>query len=260
MTKLTALETDLKAARDDLTALQNDLPQFHALLTDNEQDATRLKTDRASLDAQAQAKGRVSVAKEMLEQHQSDIENAEREVARAEATVRHETMLSTLVKHAKRSTSHRATFVRTLEDAHKELEKYVTRLMAAWEGMNAERQAFVAEAMGSSSLFRRIEIPRGMSEQTEAEEDAKAQALLRELKARGADMTAVLTPHDGRRLTVFDQYDNGFNPPERFGRFIMSALASEVNKDQELTRAELLKSEAAQLAETMAKASKPVSL
>ncbi len=55
MDKRTAIEIDLKAAQAELEALRADLPQFHALLTDNEADAQRLKSERAPLDAQAQA-------------------------------------------------------------------------------------------------------------------------------------------------------------------------------------------------------------
>lgn len=88
MDKLKSLQTDLKTAQDALTALQDELPQFHALLTDNEQDAQRLKSERASLDAQSQARGRVQIAKEMLEQHHADIATARAEVTRLEGELR----------------------------------------------------------------------------------------------------------------------------------------------------------------------------
>jgi hypothetical protein len=39
MDKLTAIKADLTKAREALTALQDELPQYHALLTENESDA-----------------------------------------------------------------------------------------------------------------------------------------------------------------------------------------------------------------------------
>ncbi len=110
MDKLKSLQTDLKTAQDALTALQDELPQFHALLTDNEQDAQRLKSERASLDVQAQARGRVGVAREMLEQHQSDIQIARAEVVRLEDLERLELLLVKAVGHAEAEKQHNAAY------------------------------------------------------------------------------------------------------------------------------------------------------
>lgn len=121
MDKLTALEADLTKAREALTALQSELPQFHALLSENEADVQRLKSGRASLDAQAQARGRVNVAREMLEQHQSDIGTAQAEVGRLEQHLVHEQTLNKMVKHGCRARVHRAALERTVAGAVEDL-------------------------------------------------------------------------------------------------------------------------------------------
>lgn len=120
MDKLTAIETDLSKAREALTALQDELPQFRALLSENEQDAQRLKTERASLNEQAQARGRVQIAKEMLEQHQSDIATARAEVVRLEALERRVLILQQIATHAQRTTKHRKKLEKTVHETRDE--------------------------------------------------------------------------------------------------------------------------------------------
>jgi chromosome segregation ATPase len=142
MDKLKSLQTDLKTAQDALTALQDELPQFHALLTDNEGDAQRLKSERASLDAQAQARGRVGVAKEMLEQHQSDVANACAEVTRCETAVKRESALAEMFKQAELTQKHRDDIDTQLQKASKTLEGYAQRCIEAYDSLTAAFHAY----------------------------------------------------------------------------------------------------------------------
>jgi len=153
MTKRTVIEADLKTAQSELDALRADLPQFHALLTDNEQDAQRLKSERASLDAQAQAKGRVEVAREMLEQHQSDIQAAQAEVARLEVVLEREVKLQMLEQYATEHARHKNAFDDRLATANKALEGNVQKILTVHGDFMATHEAFAA-LLGSDESLR----------------------------------------------------------------------------------------------------------
>ena len=144
MDKRTAIETDLKAAQSELEALCADLPQFHALLTDNEADGQRLKSERASLDAQSQVKGRVSVAKEMLEQHQSDIQAARAEVERLEALSEREHVIAELTVHAEASLSAKGALGQALTTANAALERGIQSVLAKHTELSGAASAFAA--------------------------------------------------------------------------------------------------------------------
>lgn len=239
MDKLKTLQTDLKTAQDALTALQDELPQFHTLLTDNEGDAQRLKSERASLDAQAQARGRVQIAREMLEQHRSDIATARAEVTRLEGALQHETYLLNLTELAMSATARRKTLNKLLVEASSALERHIAKIYKEWGALSSDRQTFMNQARETSRFFALTGVPGGMRDETEQQESKKAHALLETLEARGVDTVAILTPHDGRRLSMMDKYGDGIKAPERFGGFVMGALASELNQNQEVLRAEL---------------------
>lgn len=144
MDKLKSLQTDLETARKDFRTLQDELPQFHALLTDNEGDAQRLKSERASLDAQAQARGRVQIAKEMLEQHQSDIQAARAEVERFEALSERERVIAELTIHAEASLSAKGALGRALTTANAALERGIQSVLAKHIELSGAASAFAA--------------------------------------------------------------------------------------------------------------------
>jgi hypothetical protein len=141
---MTPSQTDLKTAQDALTELQDELPNFHALLTDNEADVQKLRAERAGLDAQAQAKGRVNVAREMLEQHQSDIANARTEVTRCEIAVKRDSALAEMLKQAELTRKYRADIDTQLQKASKVLEGYAQRCLEAYDSLTAAFQAYQA--------------------------------------------------------------------------------------------------------------------
>ena len=133
---------ELRTAQKTLADLQDDLPQFHSLLAENEADVQRLKTEHASLDAQAQARGRVGVAKEMLEQHQSDIATAQAEVSLLEQLERREAVLLDTAGHAEAGLKHETEFNAVLASLHKALETGLQKLLAEYDTATTHRKAF----------------------------------------------------------------------------------------------------------------------
>lgn len=206
MDKLTTIEADLSKARDALTVLQDELPQFYSLLTDNEQDAQRLKSERASLDAQAQAKGRAEVAKEMLEQHHSDIATARAVVARLERAREREVALAEMIRQAELTVQHKATFDAQLAKAGKGLEGYVQRCLEAHDSLLGARQAF---------------------EHVGADDD-----LTREFQESGLHLAEGPGPYKSYRF------------PEPYGGLVWELVFQEIVKRAEATRRERLGQEA----------------
>jgi chromosome segregation ATPase len=68
-------------AKHDLEQLEGELPNFERLLTDNQEEERKLRQAKAPLADLAAAKGRMNVARELLEQHKSDIGTARAEVS-----------------------------------------------------------------------------------------------------------------------------------------------------------------------------------
>ncbi len=202
----TSLAYDLDKARKYLTELQDELPQYHALLTDNEQDAQRLKTERASLDTQAQAKGRVEVARELLEQHQSDIRTARAEVERLELARAREEALAEMVRQAELTVRCKAAFDTQLAKASKALEGHVRACLEAHDGLTSARQAF---------------------------DDVGADGdLMREFQGRGLRLAEGPDPHKPYRF------------PEPYGGFVWAQVYQELVSRAEAARRERLEQQA----------------
>jgi DNA repair exonuclease SbcCD ATPase subunit len=193
--KATTLENDLKTAKDELQALQAELPNFHTLLTDNEQDAQRLKSERASLDAQAQARGRVNVAREMLEQHQADIQTARAEVARLESLVGREVTLAKMAEHARCATKHGRELETAVHEGSKALGAALATIAASFDRLREERTAF---ALLGRELVPEFDskTPFGNSVPGNKQR-AEAVALASELEAMGVNLSHVLNSATG---------------------------------------------------------------
>lgn len=228
MDKLTVIEADLTKARDALTALQDELPQFHALLTDNEQDAQRLKAERASLDAQSQARGRVNVAREMLEQHQSDIQTARAELTRLEATVDRERTLLTMVDQAKTAEQHRAELDKFFNTAVAAIYKASEGITKAWLAENEARRSF---AETGSQLVPQIRNLSGRHNFKPAEQ-ALAETLEQDLKARGAPLEAVSDGATGS-FTYLDAYAKRELPRDELSVLLWEAIRLITKADPE---------------------------
>jgi hypothetical protein len=131
---------DLKAARAELDDLKAELPSFHALLAHNESAAQRLRADRAAPEAQAEARGRLSTALELLNQHQADIAEAEQRVSDLTRQLETEQAVKRIKKLEADLDRGRETF------ASRALETY-NGLLDAAATLRADRQRLVdAEA------------------------------------------------------------------------------------------------------------------
>jgi len=157
---MTTLENDLKAAREELKALQAELPDFEKLLAENEVELGTLKGTK-NLDALTQAKGRVNVARELLEQHHADIATAQSKVNRLEEQLAREQRLEEMTQHAKRALEHKDTFDHLLSTTNEALAGHVKRLLEVYDGLTAERQAFLELARDAS--LQREATARGIS-------------------------------------------------------------------------------------------------
>ena len=234
MDKLKSLQTDLKAAQDALTALQDELPQFHALLTDNEQEAARLRRERASLDDQAQAKSRVMVAREMLEQHQSDLASARAEVLRLEGTLQREVLLEQMAQEAKQARTHRQAQDRTITNAARALAKAVETIRAERASNQDARTAFFE---AGEQLVPGFKTRRRHYDNTDAAITAASQALTTEAEAHGAPLDYALDNTNGQ-LGYLDETTTYLLPRGDFETFIHNAVAhldrqEGVNQEQE---------------------------
>jgi chromosome segregation ATPase len=218
---------DLKAAQAALTALQDELPQFHALLTDNEQDAQRLKTERAGLDEQVQAKNRVMVAREMLEQHRADIETARAEVTRLEQVAQREHTISTMADAAKRGKHQRQVLESAMAAANAALLKQLEKVDGAWAGMIQARSDFLNAGGTLTAALRFTQMPRIWSAEKQAAEIAAGEAILSELTSQGTDLQDVLytIANEDARHSVFDrQHGRDMEIPEPFGPMLHDAV------------------------------------
>jgi hypothetical protein len=195
MDRLIAIETDLNKAQKELAEFQADLPQFYSLLTDNEADTLRLKNERASLDAQAQARGRVNVATEMLEQHQADIQTARAEVDRLEALKQREQTLAKMVAHSQRTTKHRQALEKAVQGGSEALGRTLGAMLEAFAAIHEERAAFAGLGRELVPGFS-SRTPFNNSVQHE-QKKAGCEAVLRELEARGATLTDALDSATG---------------------------------------------------------------
>ncbi len=226
MDKLKTLQTDLETARDALTALQDELPQFHSLLTDNEHDAETKKRERASLDDQAQAKNRVMVAREMLEQHQSDIATAQAEVTRLEALERREQLLADMAEAAVEAKRQRQILEAALAAGNTALLKHITKIDDTWGAMSLSRTRFLDLGGELSRAFTVIDYPMGWSNEKIQKEATTGEAILDELRGRGIDLNDVLMPvADSRRTSPFDLlHPRQIEQPKPFGWLIHQAI------------------------------------
>lgn len=228
MDKLTAIEADLSKAREALTALQDELPQYHTLLTDNEQDAQRLKSECASLDAQSQARGRVQIAKEMLEQHQSDIQAARAEVDRLNVALNRESTLLKMVEQAKTAKQHREELDKAFNTLVSAIYKASGGITTAWQAENEARLAFAETGRQLVPRFRDL---NGQHYFKPAEK-VLAEVLEKELEARGAPLEAVRDGATGS-FTYLDAYAKRELPRDELSVLLWEAIRLLTKDDPE---------------------------
>ena len=194
MNKLKTLQTDLKTAQDNLKALQDELPQFRTLLSDNEVEAEKLRKTRGDLSKQAEAKGRVNVAREMLEQHQSDVATAQAEVSRLEGIERRELNLQEMAGHAKTAHEHRAALDKAVMEAVEDLQHTAETIIREWRAFDTAKDAFVNAGAAELGTLQWRNDPRSTGLKGTAINDLeqRVQGVLEAVKERGADVTTLL--------------------------------------------------------------------
>jgi DNA repair exonuclease SbcCD ATPase subunit len=162
---MTSLEKDLKTAKAELEVLQAELPKSHSLVTDSEREVQRLRTERASLDEQAQAKGRAQIAGELLEQHRSELQASRDEVARLEQELQRERDLDQMAEHAKTAAVHKAALDKRLASASTALERAVTDVLREHDALAEACRAFSAvssdESLAEELRARGVELVGG---------------------------------------------------------------------------------------------------
>ncbi len=161
---MTSLEKDLKTAKAELEVSQAELPKSHSLVTDNEREVQRLRTERASLDEQAQAKGRAEVAGELLEQHKSELQASRDAVARLEQELQRERDLEQMTNHAKTAAAHKAALDKRLASASTALEKGIDDVLREYDALAEACRAFSAvsdESLAEELRARGVELVGG---------------------------------------------------------------------------------------------------
>ena len=211
MNKLKTLQTDLNTAQDTLKALQDELPQFHALLADNEQAAETLRRERGDLSKQAEAKGRVNVAREMLEQHQSDIQTAQAEVSRLEQNAAREQRLEQMTAHAKTANEHRTAVEKAVEGAVADLLRASQTIIREWAAFETARADFVAVGAEETGTTQWLGDPSalGLHGPDGQRLKERATAILDSLKTRDASLSGLL-----EQETTYIRYRIDYNASE----------------------------------------------
>jgi hypothetical protein len=199
---------------------------MHSLLQENEQDAAKLRRERASLDDQAQARNRVMVAREMLEQHNADLATARAEVERLEQVAQREHTISTMADAAKRGKQQRQVFESAMAAANAALLKHLEKVDAASASMLQARSDFLNAGGTLTAALRFTQLPRIWSAEKQAAEIAAGEAILSELTSQGVDLQDVLytIANEDRRHSIFDrQHGRSIETPAPFGPMLYDA-------------------------------------
>jgi hypothetical protein len=225
MSKRALIEADLDKAREALKLLQDELPQFHALLTDNEQAAQRLKGERASLDAQSQARGRVQIAREMLEQHQSDIATAQAEVARLEGLKQRELLLEQMHTAAETAKAHRDAMDKVFEHATQTLQRDCEVILKEWNAEYEARRAFAQVGAELVPGFSSLSDPAtaGMTSEQQQRFKADRTVLWDELEERGVPLDYATDGATGRHSSL-DKYAERELPRDELSMLLWQAF------------------------------------
>ena len=149
--------TELEKAKKTLEDLRAELPRYHGLLTDIQQREAELqKAFRAGtgkFSELTEAKNATMTARELLEQHQSEIASAQAEVNRLEAAVAQER--AGKAREAAQQAFERAQaawkdqalgFMAALEDQAHKLYRQEARVQAAWHALDEASKAVGADS------------------------------------------------------------------------------------------------------------------
>lgn len=187
------MNESLQKAAETLETLRSELPDFERLVKDNERTAETLRRERADLTKQAEAKGRVNVAREMLEQHHGDIQIVQAEVSRLEAEAGRAATLATMAGHAKTAQELRVRYEKEMSAAVTQLEKRLDSLRGIKAGLAKARTGFFAEGskLAPEGFGLRNWNDRATTPERAARQAEQGAAVLGELG--DIDLTYVLT-------------------------------------------------------------------
>lgn len=216
-----ALKKEYYGAQKELEQLEAELPNYESLLADNERAESERRRIKASLDEIAQAKTRVQAARELLEQHRSDIAAARAEANRLEGEYRHALTLDTMAKHVQEAAAHRAAFDEAMHGANEALGPLVRKLTGAWQAWNKARADFADTGRQLSKGFGYTQWPPHLT--NEREERARLQGALDDLAVR-VELTDVLSPHNGRCTVADLEHFKPLASPEPFGPLVWKGL------------------------------------
>ncbi len=214
---------DFYAAKKELEQLAAELPNFEALLADNHAEEAKAKVTR-NYHELALAKTRVQAARELLEQHHSDIKTAQAEADRLEADYQRETTLDSMTEHAKEATRQKEAFEAVMHEANQALTPLTEKLYGAWRDLLRARRDFLSTGRSLAEGFGRNSPPWGATGEQLKAAETEMTAVLEEVRARGANLDAARTPWDGRRASMADRSPQDLARPEPYGGILWRAL------------------------------------
>ncbi len=203
-----ALQADLDKARDTLTAARE-------ALVDGDGSAQAVTNAQADFTA----------LQEALNDLEGRIGAQQRAQEEALAQEQREAGVDELLHIANTATKHRATYEKALDEAVQTLTPFLEAMSNALDRMGLERERFIK--LGTTlecGLAKNYE--RGLTyTPLERERKEAAEALLEELRGRGADLATVLNPLGTTYAeSAFDRL-RPLPVPEPLGYGILEALA-----------------------------------
>ena len=156
--------TQLEEAKQKLEDLRSQLPYYHGLVTDHQQREVELqrqfRAGTGSFSALTEAKTSTATARELLEQHQSDVQNAQAEVQRLEAEIekakndREWTTVQQERQAIEREWNEQVTeFTRQYLENLKRLEPLVLRRQRYFERMQVAARAVGIDAINGNRFY-----------------------------------------------------------------------------------------------------------
>jgi hypothetical protein len=146
----------------------------------------------------------VQIAKEMLEQHQSDIATAQAEVTRLEALKQRELRLEQMAGAADTARLHRDAMDKAFEHVTKTLQHDCEVILKEWNAEYEARRAFAQVGAELVPGFSSLSEPyyAGMTNEQRLRFDADRETLLDELTERGVPLDYATDGATGRHSSL----------------------------------------------------------
>lgn len=191
--QLTAARAELEQRTVDLETLRKELPGYEKLLRENEATADQAKRAKVGVKELSDAKLQAMSARELLEQHESDISEAEGDVDRLTALVReleHHEQLAALETQLMKVQQQFPGLVEKALDAVQEAFAPVFEAREKWAGLYEESRSVRHSASGGT-----FERHSGANTDPVAHEhNQQAHAFNQRLQAAGINVNAFAQP------------------------------------------------------------------